>query len=44
MPTDSFSLADGAYRPDPESEITLLLDGFFAHLAAGLALSPRRSN
>ncbi|MEW9554175.1 L-2-amino-thiazoline-4-carboxylic acid hydrolase [Nonomuraea sp. NPDC050783] len=36
MSTDQFGLAEGGYVPDPDRDITLLLDAFYGHLAAVL--------
>ncbi|MFI7128956.1 L-2-amino-thiazoline-4-carboxylic acid hydrolase [Nonomuraea sp. NPDC050153] len=33
MSTDQFGLAGGDYVPDPDGDTTLILDGFYGHLA-----------
>ncbi|WP_158884684.1 L-2-amino-thiazoline-4-carboxylic acid hydrolase [Amycolatopsis anabasis] len=42
MSTDRFGLAEGEYTPDPAKDLTLLLDGFFEHLARALELPADR--
>ncbi|RBQ21282.1 hypothetical protein DP939_00730 [Spongiactinospora rosea] len=36
MSTDRFHLSEGDYVPDPDRDTTILLDGYYAHIAAAL--------